>query len=447
MNFGFLRLKLSVKLVLLFAVPVLLSVTFISLSVKNSEITREYAILLFVCFLLLLVYIPFAVYFIVNLSRGIKVAENVSLGAVSGGYKANGQMTGVSETKKICSAIVKLTEDVHRQTKFAEQLKDGNLDVTYEPCHDNDQLGRALLRIKENLISIKKEDEQRNWTSEGLAKFVQVLQSNENLSQLSNSIIINLVRTVKANQGAIFFLVEEDNEEVLEMQACYAFNRSKHLTQKISPGDGLIGQAFLEKETVYLKEVPEQFVQITSGLGESNPRHILIVPLKINETVVGIVELASFTPFSQHVIAFIEKVGESIAHSVSSFRNAENTRLLLAESKAHAEEMRAQEEELRQNQEELQATQEAISRKYESLFKNLGELNYQSKFDQLKSITSTKKRNIEYYFDIIRNQIRTYSESTMIIDSVNAFKEAFYKIDDVLPSEKIQAIRASVTTY
>jgi hypothetical protein len=69
------------------------------------------------------------------------------------------------------------------------------------------------------------------------------------------------------------------------MQACYAFNRSKHITQRILPGDGLIGQAFLEKETVYLKDVPDQFVRITSGLGEANPRHVLIVPLKMNETI------------------------------------------------------------------------------------------------------------------------------------------------------------------
>jgi putative methionine-R-sulfoxide reductase with GAF domain len=447
MNFGFLRLKLSVKLVLLIAIPVLLLITLISLFIKNSEITREYASLFFVCFLLFVVYIVFAVNFIINLSKGIKVAESFSLGAVSGKYKANGRPAGLRETKVICEAVSTLTKDIHRQTTFAEQLKGGNLDITYEPRHENDQLGLALISIKENLISIKKEDEQRSWTSEGLAKFVLVLQSIENLKQLSNSIIINLVRMVKANQGAIFFLVKEDNEEVLEMQACYAFNRSKHLTQKINPGDGIVGQAFLEKQTVYLKEVPEEFVRITSGLGESNPRYILIVPLKMNETVVGVVELASFTPFSQHIIAFIEKVGESIAHSVWSFRNAENTRLLLEESKIHAEEMRAQEEELRQNQEELQATQEAISRKYETLFKNLGALNYQSKFDQLKSITSTKKRNIEYYFDIIRNQIRTFAENTMAIDSFKAFKEAFYKIDEVLPSEKFQAIRTSVTAY
>ena len=147
----------------------------------------------------------------------------------------------------------------------------------------------------------------------------------------------------------------------------------------------------------------------------------LIVPLKMNETIVGIVELASFTSFSQHVISFVEKIGENIAHSVSSFRIAENTKRMLEESNVQAEEMRAQEEELRQNQEELQATQEAISRKYDALFKQVGDLNNQSKFDQLKSITSTKKRNIEYYFDIIRNQILTFSEDLMVIEAVNAF--------------------------
>ncbi|HEY5915867.1 MAG TPA: GAF domain-containing protein, partial [Chryseolinea sp.] len=338
-------------------------------------------------------------------------------------------------------------EGVFRQTRFAEEIKGGNLEASYEPIYEHDSLGHALLQIKENLIHIKLADEQRNWASTGLAKFVEILQSAKSLKELCNDLIVNLVRTIHANQGAIFILITENEQEILEMQSCYAFNRTKHLAQKIAPGEGLVGQAFLEKETMNLREVPDRFVRITSGLGEANPRHILIVPLKMNETIVGMVELASFKEFQKHEINFVEKIGESIAYTVSSIRTAESTQKMVNDLHEQAEQMKAQEEELRQNQEELQATQETISRKYDALFKKIGALNHQSRFDQLKSINSTKKRNIEYYFDIIRNQIQTFAEDRMVVDAVNSFRAAFYNMGDNTSAAQLPVIRNSVENY
>jgi GAF domain-containing protein len=446
MDFDFRRLKLNNKLSLLVALPLFLSLSILVYFLRDSQTVVAHIKVLTVVLVLLFAYGLFAILFIRNLVKGIKSVEIASAGLASGVH-SNGFSSNLPETQKIVKAITKAQEDLRHQTGFAEQIKTGNLKAAYELRHENDHLGKALLSIKDNLVTIKEEDQQRNWASEGLSKFVHVLQSAKNLKQLSNEIIVNLVRTINANQGAIYILIEEGNDEVLEMQACYAFNRSKHITQRILPGDGLIGQAFLEKETVYLKDVPDQFVRITSGLGEANPRHVLIVPLKMNETTVGIVELASFMSFSQHVISFVEKIGENIAHSVSSFRIAENTKRMLEESNVQAEEMRAQEEELRQNQEELQATQEAISRKYDTLFKQVGDLNNQSKFDQLKSINSTKKRNIEYYFDIIRNQILTFSEDIMVIEAVKNFKAAFHNTRIDLPSGEMETIQQGVAKY
>ena len=446
MDFGLRRLKLAGKLMLLAAFPLFLSIGILFYFLRDSQSivlhTRLVAVVLFSLFAYSLV----AVFFIRSLVKGVKSVE-IALVGLESGAGANGYAGHLPETQKIVADILKAQDNLRHQTSFAVQIKAGNLGAVYDLRHERDLLGEALLSIRRNLVNIKEEDQQRNWAAEGLAKFVQVLQSAKSLKDLSNDIIVNLVRTINANQGAIYVLIEEGEAEILEMQACYAFSRSKYITQKISPGDGLIGQAFLEKETVYLKAVPDDFVRITSGLGEANPKHVLIVPLKMNEIIVGIVELASFTAFSQHVISFVEKIGESIAHSVSSFRTAENTRRMLEESNIQAEEMRAQEEELRQNQEELQATQEAISRKYNTLFKQVTDLNNQSKFDQLKSITSTKKRNIEYYFDIIRNQILTFSEDRMVIEAVKAFRTAFHGTKIDLTPDEMDEVRKNVAAY
>lgn len=449
MNFGFRLLKISYALGLLVSVPFLLTIAFTgdllwteTNVVRNHPTLFAFAILFSVCHLVI------SLLFVKKLSNDIGTIEYASKQLADGKSDLKMRPTALPETTTIRMAIHTLKEDIGRQARFAEEIKSGNLDARYVPRHENDVLGTALLKIRENLSAIKQEDQQRNWAADGLARFVEVLQSAKNLKSLSNDIIVNLVKIIQANQGTIFILAKDDSgEEFLEMQACYAYNRTKHITQKMAIGEGLIGQAFLENETVYLKEVPDRFVRITSGLGEANPRFILIVPLKMNETTVGIIELASFRELSKHEISFVEKIGESIAYTVSSIRVADNTKKMVDELNEQAEQMRAQEEELRQNQEELQATQETISRKYDALFKKLGDLNHQSRFDQLKSITSTKKRNVEYYFDIIRSQILTFSEDRMIIDAVKSFRNAFYKMGNGIQGDQLRGMKESLEAY
>lgn len=431
---GFNRLKLSQRLTIFLVFPIVPTIAVVAYFIHQKVIFTS-SLLLWGSVLLCMcvAYVMFVIFFARKLARGVELIRYITTSLASGNFNgaliSNGMMTEITETVK---ALRDLQHDIEQQAKFTEEIRSGNLNTVYKPRHERDVLGQSLLSIKENLIRVKQEDEQRHWASTGLAKFVEILQSTSDLKTLCNNLIINLVRTIHATQGAIFILMEDDTGTAfLEMQACYAYNRTKHLTKRIEIGEGVIGQAFLEKDTVYLKEVPDHFVRITSGLGEANPRNILIVPLKMNDEVVGVAELASFSEFGKHVIEFVEKIGENIAHNVSSFKVAANTRKLLEESQAQTEQMRAQEEELRQNQEELQATQEEISRKYNALFKQLTELNYQSRFDQLKSITSTKKRNIEYYFDIIRNQILTFSEDKMIVEAVKAFRHAYYALQHI----------------
>jgi len=153
----------------------------------------------------------------------------------------------------------------------------------------------------------------------------------------------------------------------LQLRACYAYNRKKFITKEVALGEGLIGQAYLESNTIYLKEIPQQYMSITSGLGESNPRSLIVVPLKANERVEGVLELASFREFQPHEIEFLEKLGETLASSIVNLHTGEKTRMLLEVSQSQTEEMRAQEEEMRQNMEELEATQEQMARQMQEL--------------------------------------------------------------------------------
>jgi GAF domain-containing protein len=158
-------------------------------------------------------------------------------------------------------------------------------------------------------------------------------------------------------------VVEGEENPQLVLKGCYAFDRVKFQQKTFEMGEGLLGQVMLEKDTLYMTDLPKNYIQITSGLGKANPDSLLIVPLKNNEQVVGAIEIASFDTIPAYKITFLEKIGESIASAIITARNNQQTASLLEEVQIINEQMRSQEEEMRQNMEMLQETQEELQRK------------------------------------------------------------------------------------
>lgn len=224
------------------------------------------------------------------------------------------------------------------------------------------------IKLNEYIAEVEKsqaQDRQRQWASDGLAMFANLLrQHSADSAHLYDALISQVVKYMKASQGGLF-LVQDENarEPFIEQVACYAYERKKHLKQRIEIGEGLIGQAVQENDVLYLTDVPQDYINITSGLGKASPTSILIMPLRVNDKVEGVIELASFNEFEPYQMEFLQKLGESIAASVTTTRINEKTKLLLEASQQQAEELRAQEEEMRQNMEELMATQEEMERK------------------------------------------------------------------------------------
>ncbi|MFP4604763.1 MAG: GAF domain-containing protein [Bacteroidales bacterium] len=284
------------------------------------------------------------------------------------------------EVGDISAALNDLVDSFRKFTTFANEIGNGNYDISFTPLSDEDDLGNALLEMRDNLKKAseeeakrKQEDEQRHWASQGIAKFSGILrENNDDIEELSYQIIRNLVKYTSANQGGLFIINDDDeNEKFIELKAAYAFNKRKYMEKQIDFGVGLIGRAVQEKETIYMNELPENYINITSGLGDANPRSLLIVPLKTNEQVHGAIELATFKDFEQYQIEFIERIAENIASTLASVKINIKTNELLERTQQQAEEMKAQEEEMRQNMEELQATQEESTRREKELKEKL----------------------------------------------------------------------------
>ena len=161
----------------------------------------------------------------------------------------------------------------------------------------------------------------------------------------------------------MFVINDKSQREEYELIAAFAFDRKRIIKKNFVKGEGLVGTCAAEKDIINLIEIPQEYIEITSGLGGSNPNALLLVPLIVEEEVLGVIELTSFNRFLSHEIELVKKLAQNIASTLHSVNVNSRTTELLEKSQEQAEMMAAQEEEMRQNMEELQSTQEEASRK------------------------------------------------------------------------------------
>ena len=253
-----------------------------------------------------------------------------------------------------------------------------------------DQL-KDKLKLDEYINEIeqtREEDKKRAWTATGLSQFGELLRTiHLGEQKLFDTFVSQLVSYIGVNQGGLFVVENDNNKDYLILKSCYAYERKKYIQKRVEIGEGLLGQAYLEKETIILTEIPERYTTITSGLGNATPSCIVIVPLIVNKEILGVLELAAFHVIEPYKIAFIEKLGENLASTISISKVNTHTQRLLIQSQEQTELMRTQEEEMRQNMEELQATQEEMYRKNAEVEENQ---------EKIKTILKeSNKKNLE----------------------------------------------------
>ncbi len=322
-------------------------------------------LVLFCVMLLLLIY--FEYYRVHNfilkpLTKIASLTESIAKGELL----TMDKQEGTDEILIIINGLNEISWGIEKITTFAGSIGENNFNASLDLRSDKDQLAFALLEMRDNLLKVNEEDKKRKWINEGLAKFATILRLNvQDKQALADTIISQMVKYIGANQGGLFIHNEESG--TLDLIASYAYQRKRFIEKSVPVGDGLIGQAFLGKDIIYLKEIPNGYVSITSGLGEATPSQLLMMPLQVNEKAFGVIEFASFEYFDAYQMEFLEKIAEDIATTIATIRMNEKTANLLKESQEQGEMLRAQEEEMRQNVEELIATQEQMKQKQEEV--------------------------------------------------------------------------------
>jgi len=334
-------------------------------------------------------------------------------------------------------ALNDLIGGLKKISKFSNEIGEENYTSIFKPLGENDELGNSLVLMRENLKNASEEAEkrkienfQRGWASQGLAEFGELLrESKKDLEELANETLEKLVRYLDANIGGLFVMNDDDDDNnFLELTAFYAYDRRKYIEKKINIGENLVGQCVLENATIFMTDIPDKYIEITSGIGKDKPTSLLIVPLKLNEKVYGVVEIASVKVIEQYQIEFVEKIGESIASTISSAKISLHTAKLLQESNEKSERLTKQETESKKQIEQLEKAVETAKNKNENFKSKIKEqaeqfrddIDYQKETnkDLLKELNFNKEE-IKNILESLNNAVGSY-----FLSNIGAFSSA-----------------------
>ena len=202
------------------------------------------------------------------------------------------------ELDQIIQAADRLSENMKKASQFALEIGDGKFEYDFKPASENDVLGNSLIQMRDRLQAVAEEDRKSNWVNTGMAKLGNILRKDyEDESQFYNDIVSFVIKYLDANQGAMFLVNEDEKDKTLDLAACYAYGRRKYIKKQFAPGDGQVGQVYLEGKFILLKEIPAGHLKITSGLGEADPNCIMVCPLIANDESYGVLEIATFKDF------------------------------------------------------------------------------------------------------------------------------------------------------
>ncbi|HKK64018.1 MAG TPA: PAS domain-containing protein [Bacteroidales bacterium] len=295
-------------------------------------------------------------------------------------------LTANSELYEISENLNLFTEKLDEKINVLKKADDIQVTSEYTP-ENTDILANEIKAITEK-FSVSRAEANSNqeaeniriWTSEGIAQFGEILRSErEDVKELSFLIVQKLVTYLNIEMGSLFLSFTTDKgEKALQTIASYAYDRRKYLNKIFLFGEGLPGTCALEKEKIYINEIPEDYSDVISGVGQTKPKYVLLVPLVIENEIFGILELASLRGLLPHEMSLIDELADSIAGTLLAVKNTERTNQLLQQSREQAEKLLQQEEELRINLSKLEKANADAEKKESEITGILNAMNESS---------------------------------------------------------------------
>jgi signal transduction histidine kinase/ActR/RegA family two-component response regulator/HAMP domain-containing protein len=274
-------------------------------------------------------------------------------------------------TDNVNRLAANLTTQVRAIAEVATAVTKGDLTraIAVEASGEVASLKDNINAMIGNLKDTTRKSTEQDWLKTHLARFTRMLQGHRDLVTVSRLILSELTPLVNAQQAAFYVADHRSGDSQLELLAGYAQRHGKSLPRKIAFGEGLVGQCAFEKKRIVLNQAPPDYIRIGSALGSGLPANIVILPVLFEGQVKAVIELASFSRFSEIHQSFLDQLTESIGVVLHTIAANMQTEYLLHQSQSLTAELQAQQEELKKTNDRLE--QQALNlQKSESLLKS-----------------------------------------------------------------------------
>jgi len=269
--------------------------------------------LVVISFIILLIGAIISLLFVRYFSRRLNIINRTIRKLSEGEPEEITNITMNDEIGEMSKAVNQLSQNFIRMTQFSDNVGNGNFDETYSPKSERDVLGMSLLRMQSNLKHAQSEIQEQKWMSDCLSKLGEILREQDDSKKIYSKAISFLAKAINAHQAALYVVDFTNEPVIIKLKGGYALHTNQLDNSEIYLGDGNLGQAIINKELIKLNNIPEDFIKpITSGLGESVPKEVVIVPIIYNDVADGAMEFSTFTSFRVQHIVMLEKAGEYI---------------------------------------------------------------------------------------------------------------------------------------
>jgi len=286
-------------------------------------------------------------------------------------------------TDNVNQLAANLTTQVRAIADVATAVTKGDLtrSISVEASGELASLKDNVNEMIRNLRDTTLKNAEQDWLKTNLAKFTRMLQGERDLTTVSNMILSEIAPLVNAQHGVFYMVNADGSEPILELVASYAFTERKHLNNRFRLKEGLVGQVAYERKRILISNAPGDYITISSALGEAPPLNIIVLPVLFEQEVKAVIELASFSRFSETHQSFLDQLTESIGIVLNTIAANMRTEGLLKQSQLLTIELQSQQEELkntndrleqqaatlRQSEELLRQQQEALQKSNEEL--------------------------------------------------------------------------------
>ncbi|MDG5789953.1 ATP-binding protein [Evansella sp. AB-P1] len=314
---------------------------------------------------------------------------------------------------KVRSVMVNIPSKLMDQLPKIRNIKDdeiGDIAKTYNVMVEHLE---SIKKKEDKLNETLKED---NWIKSNYAQVTDNIQGLQDLKKFSETLLTSIAPLVSASFGILY--IKDDGKQLIK-QGSYADEYRDIGVEKINFGDGLVGQSALTNRKMYFRKLPENYIKSSSGLGEGVPTSLIIIPVKFEKGVIGVLELAKFEPFTRIEIDFLEHLCDSVGANINQILNHLKISDLLVESQTTTEELQTQSEELQQQQEELRMINEKLHDQYKQSDEKTKEL------EVIKKDLERRNREIQlsskYKSEFLANmshELRTPLNSILILSQL-----------------------------